>query len=69
MAKDKSIDNWREREYLSIRDIERILNVSHAIAFHIAESLPAVKFGPRCRRFPTKAFIYYLDLKTEMGRM
>ena len=68
MPRVNSVENWKDREYISIRNISTILGISYASAAKIAEQLPMIRFGPRCRRIPTKAFVNYLDKSTTRGR-
>lgn len=49
---DKS---WRDKEYLSARDIRTILSISQNTAYNIIHELPHVRCG-NTYRVPTAAF-------------
>ena len=50
-----SNQNWRERDFLSRKDIADILGISNGAAYEIVHQLPHVKVG-KVYRVSTKAF-------------
>lgn len=49
------MENWREREYLSVRDISRILQIHFNTAYKLVKTLPHIKIGSTYR-VSTEAF-------------
>lgn len=51
--------NWRERDFLSHKDIQNILCISEGAAYQVMHQLPYIKIG-KLYRVSTKAFQQWL---------